>query len=83
MAKSVAAAPQTLVPQKGWRRFAFNCKRDWMLYAMCLIPVVYVLIFNYIPMYGIQLAFRDYKPRKGIWGSPWIGLDNYTPGCCA
>lgn len=77
MAKSVAAAPQTLVPQKGWHRFAFNCRRDWMLYAMCLVPMIYVLIFNYVPMYGIQLAFRDYRPRKGIWGSPWIGWDNY------
>ena len=77
MTKTIAAAPQTLVPQKGWRRFVFNFKRDWMLWAMCLVPMIYVLIFNYLPMYGIQIAFKQYSPRKGIWGSEWVGFDNY------
>lgn len=77
MAKTLAERPQTLIPKTGPRRFFHNMKRDWMLYAMIAIPVVYILIFNYLPMYGIQIAFKEYSPRKGIWGSNWVGLENY------
>ena len=41
---------------------------------MFLPVVIYYAIFNYAPMYGILLAFKDYKVRRGIWGSPWVGL---------
>lgn len=41
---------------------------------MLLIPLVLTVIYKYIPMYGIQIAFRDYKSVKGIWGSEWVGL---------
>jgi len=51
-------------------------KRDWQLYLFMLIPTVYIIIFNYIPMTGLQLAFRKYTPANGIWGSPWVGLAN-------
>jgi putative aldouronate transport system permease protein len=47
--------------------------RQWQLYAFLLIPVVCVIIFNYVPMYGITLAFKDYKIKLGIMGSPWAG----------
>ena len=47
--------------------------RDWQLYLIVLIPLAYLLIFNYGPMYGVQIAFRDYSPRLGIIGSPWVG----------
>lgn len=46
----------------------------WQLYLMLLIPLVLTVIYKYIPMYGIQIAFRDYKSVKGIWGSEWVGL---------
>lgn len=48
------------------------------LYLIILIPFIYVLIFNYGPMYGAQIAFRKYNPMLGISESPWIGLDNFT-----
>ena len=48
--------------------------RDWQLYLLVFIPLAYLLIFNYGPMYGVQIAFRDYRPRTGIMGSPWVGL---------
>lgn len=53
-------------------------KKNYQLYLIILLPVIYVLVFNYYPMYGAQIAFRDYVPTKGIWGSEWVGLDNFT-----
>jgi putative aldouronate transport system permease protein len=46
---------------------------NWQLYAMLLIPVVLTVIYKYIPMYGIQIAFRDYKANRGMFGSEWVG----------
>lgn len=46
----------------------------WQLYLMLLIPVVLTIIYKYIPMYGIQIAFRDYKASRGMFGSEWVGL---------
>lgn len=48
--------------------------RNWQLYAMLLIPVVITVIYKYIPMYGIQIAFRDYKANRGMSGSEWVGM---------
>lgn len=48
---------------------------NWQLYAMLLVPVVLTIIYKYIPMYGIQIAFRDYKASKGFMGSEWVGLE--------
>ena len=50
--------------------------KHWQLYLF-LIPIVLVFIFNYIPMAGIQLAFKKYNMNLGIMGSPWIGFDNF------
>ena len=52
-------------------------KRDWQLYLFLLLPLLYIIIFSYIPMGGIVIAFKDYRVRKGIWGSDWIGLENF------
>ncbi|MDD6065700.1 MAG: ABC transporter permease subunit [Firmicutes bacterium] len=46
----------------------------WQLYLMLLIPVILTIIYKYIPMYGIQIAFRDYKASRGMFGSEWVGL---------
>ena len=46
----------------------------WQLHVMILVPVIYLLIFHYVPLYGAQIAFRDYRPRDGIMGSEWVGL---------
>lgn len=50
---------------------------DWRLYVLLLPSLVYLFIFAYIPMYGVQIAFRDFSPRKGIWGSEWVGLEYF------
>lgn len=49
-------------------------KSKWQLLAMFALPLLWYLLFCYIPMYGIQLAFRDYNPRLGYLGSPFVGL---------
>ena len=50
---------------------------NWQLYLLLLVPVVYIIIFEYVPMYGVQIAFKEYRPRLGIWGSPWVGLSHF------
>ena len=49
-------------------------KKSIPLYFLLLPAVVYVIIFNYIPMHGVQIAFRKFSASKGIWGSEWVGL---------
>ena len=49
----------------------------WELYLFLIPAVALIFIFNYIPMYGIQIAFKDYKPVLGIWGSPWVGFKHF------
>jgi multiple sugar transport system permease protein/putative aldouronate transport system permease protein len=55
-------------------------RRRWNhrgLYLLILVPIVYVFIFNYIPMYGVLMAFKNFSPRLGILGSPWVGFYNF------
>ncbi|MBT3273793.1 MAG: sugar ABC transporter permease [Spirochaetales bacterium] len=49
----------------------------WQLYLYLVIPMIYIIIFKYVPMYGVIIAFKEYRPRAGIWGSPWIGLSHF------
>lgn len=49
-------------------------KSKLQLLVMFAVPLIWYIIFCYIPMYGIQLAFRDYNPRLGYLGSPFVGL---------
>lgn len=58
--------------------FPAMMKRDYQLYIMMLPVVVYLFIFAYIPIYGVQIAFKDYNVGQGILGSPWVGFDNFT-----
>ena len=53
-------------------------KRDKYLYLMFSVAFIAVLVFAYIPMAGIAVAFKDYDMFKGIWGSEWVGLDNFV-----
>lgn len=46
------------------------------MFLLLLFPLISLIIFNYIPMYGLIIVFKDYKLTKGIWGSEWVGLDN-------
>jgi len=50
---------------------------SWQLYLLILPALVYLIIFNYLPMYGVQIAFRDFKAVQGITGSAWVGLKHF------
>lgn len=50
----------------------------WQLYLMVLPAVLALVIFAYKPMYGVLIAFKDYRMRVGVWGSPWVGFDNFV-----
>lgn len=51
--------------------------RNWELYLLFLPVIAYFIIFHYIPMYGVQIAFKDFIANKGIFGSPWVGFDHF------
>lgn len=55
-------------------RIRRDVTRNWQLYLSVLIPLMIIVIFKYIPMYGIQIAFRDFKITKGITDGKWVGL---------
>lgn len=61
-------------PPRTGRSLGARMLENWQLYALLLIPVALTVIYKYIPMYGIQIAFRDYKASRGFSGSEWVGL---------
>ncbi|POH57167.1 sugar ABC transporter permease [Arthrobacter glacialis] len=78
---------QTLRKQRGERPlqrhipFSLRLKRvlrAWQLYVLLTPALIYVAVFKYWPMYGVQIAFRNYNPIDGFSGSPWVGLDNFV-----
>ncbi|NSW89074.1 MAG: sugar ABC transporter permease [Firmicutes bacterium] len=57
-----------------WKKISKN----YELYIFILPALLYFLIFHYGPMYGIQIAFKNYIPTKGIWGSSWVGMKHFN-----
>ncbi|MDR2932532.1 MAG: ABC transporter permease subunit, partial [Oscillospiraceae bacterium] len=60
-----------------WSRVKRDMKMSYQLYLIILLPLIWLLIFKYVPMYGVQIAFRNFKATKGIMGSDWVGLTNF------
>jgi len=52
-------------------------KKNWQFHVMLLPSLLFLIIFNFIPMGGVIMAFQDYKPWLGLTGSEWVGLDNF------
>ena len=69
-----------VIPQGKKKNFGplFYLKRDWQLYLLLLVPMAAVLLFKYVPMGGIVIAFKDYKILKGFAGSDWVGFANFA-----
>jgi len=59
------------------RGLRYILRNYWQLYVLLIVPVVYILIFHYYPITGMQLAFKKFDYALGMWGSPWNGLDNF------
>lgn len=81
MAKqSIAAANTVLVRKTPFQKFCTNVARNWQLHLLIALPVIYMLLFHYAPLFGLQIAFRDYRAsnRAGIFGADWVGLGNFA-----
>jgi putative aldouronate transport system permease protein len=52
-------------------------RESWELYVFLVPAFLFILVFRYGPMFGLQLAFKTYVPKLGIWGSPWIGFEHF------
>lgn len=57
-----------------WSRIA----RHWQLYVLLAPAIIYLIVFKYWPMYGVQIAFRNYNPIDGFMGSEWVGLEHIS-----
>lgn len=57
-----------------WKKIKKRLKYDWQIYLLLAPALTYLLLFHYLPIYGIQIAFKDFVATKGIWGSEWVGL---------
>jgi putative aldouronate transport system permease protein len=60
------------------QRIREHLRREWQIYVMLLPTILWLLIFLYKPMYGLQIAFKDYSIFRGIAGSPWVGLEHFA-----
>jgi len=59
------------------RGFLYEISHHWMLYAFTLPALCYLLVFKYVPMVGTVIAFQKFNPMQGLFGSPFVGLENF------
>ncbi|MFC7620237.1 ABC transporter permease [Microlunatus sp. GCM10028923] len=81
-ARHPAARPETPSARRsssstGTSRWRKALRRHWQLYLLVIIPLLYFLIFKYVPMANNVIAFKNYSVVKGIWGSPWVGTRHF------
>lgn len=89
MAVKNASAPAAaeLTPKQKKRRSTLRLmKQNYQLYIFLLPAIVFIVLFMYMPLYGLQIAFKTYRAGEGIWGSQWVGLKWFqqffsTPRC--
>lgn len=77
--KTTKKATTGLMPVKKTlgSRIASDLRNNWQLHLMILPGIILVLIFKYAPLAGITIAFKDFYPARGIFGSDWVGLENF------
>ncbi|SDD56504.1 multiple sugar transport system permease protein [Paenibacillus sp. UNCCL117] len=65
----------------GRQSFAYRLRKNvasrWQLYVLMLLPLLYLIVFKYVPMYGAIIAFKNYIPTKGMLGSEWVGFKHF------
>ncbi|RVX42728.1 putative aldouronate transport system permease protein [Nonomuraea polychroma] len=62
----------------GWRAARQSFRRYWQLYLLIVVPLVYFVVFKYVPMTNAVIAFKDYNVVEGIWGSEWVGFKHFS-----
>ncbi|MDE0446817.1 MAG: ABC transporter permease subunit [Spirochaetaceae bacterium] len=77
MADLRAAQQLTRTRPSTWQRAVRVLRKDRYLYLIFLLPFLYFLVFHYLPIYGVIIAFKNYKVAFGIWGSKWVGLQYF------
>jgi len=60
-----------------WRGTVKQVRKNWQLYLLFLPVLLYFIVFHYVPMYGVQIAFKDFIANKGILESPWVGFKHF------
>ncbi|GIP35377.1 sugar ABC transporter permease [Paenibacillus sp. J2TS4] len=76
---NTAVYTKTDVPRRPtkWKAFKKTIQKNWDLYLLISPVIIYFFIFDYIPMYGVQIAFKNFIAAKGIWASDWIGFVHF------
>lgn len=64
-------------PIKIGRLMTARAKYNFQLYSLCILPILWIILFCYVPMFGVVIAFKNYKFNKGILGSDWVGFKNF------
>lgn len=60
-----------------WKRIRKIILSNYQLWMLALPGLAATILFSYVPMYGVQIAFKNYRVSKGIWGSEWVGLEHF------
>ena len=60
-----------------WHKIQKQLRNDWMLYALLLPVLIWYIVFCYLPMGGVTLAFREYRYDMGLWHSPWVAFEHF------
>jgi multiple sugar transport system permease protein/putative aldouronate transport system permease protein len=68
---------ESVIPRSGFRHLLMRMRRRWQLYALLALPLLYIIVFSYVPILGAQIAFRNYTLAGGIWNSQWVGFANF------
>jgi putative aldouronate transport system permease protein len=68
---------RTDMPARTYRHKLNQVRKHWQLYVLLFLPLLYLVVFQYWPMYGVQIAFRNFNAADGIMGSPWVGLRHF------
>ena len=71
------AKQQVIAPRPRKKTVLSKLAHSWRLYVLLLPALVYIIVFHYFPMYGLQIAFRDYRAKLGFWSSTWVGLKHF------
>ena len=66
------------LPNTRWMEIRKKILRHWQLYLIILLPLANLIIFKYIPLAGLQIAFKTFRTRAGIWNSPFVGFTHFV-----